>query len=54
MHAAQLGMKDFIVRAPKEYFQLEDDCFSIVDFHDMYRLLRRKELNVAQVTLFAM
>ena len=54
MRTAKLGMKDFIVRAPKEYFQLEDDCFFIVDFHDMYRLLRRKELDVAQVTLFAM
>ena len=39
--------------APKEYFQLEDDCFFTVDFHDMYRLQRRKDLDIAQVTLFA-
>ena len=54
MHAAQLGMKDFIVRAPKEYFHLEDDCFFTVDFHDMYRMLRCKDLDVAQVIFFAM
>ena len=53
MHAAKLGMKDFIVRAPKEYLHLEDDCFSTVDFHDMHRLLRCKDLDVTQVTLFA-
>ena len=28
MHAAKLGMKEFVVKAPKEYFHLEDDCFS--------------------------
>jgi len=54
MHAAKLGMKDFIVRAPKVYFYLVDDCLFTVDFHDMHRLLRRKDLDVAQVTLFAM
>ena len=53
MHDAKLGMKDFIVRAPKEYLHLEDDSFFTVDFHDMYRLLRRKDLDIAQVTLFA-
>jgi hypothetical protein len=30
-----------------------DAYFSIV-FHDMHRLLRRKDLDIAQVTLFAM
>ena len=54
MHDAKLGMKDFIVRAPKEYLHLEDDCFSTVDFHDMHRLLRCKDLDVAQVTLFVL
>ena len=54
MHAAKLGMKEFVVRAPKEYFHLEDDCFFTVDFHDMYRLLRHKDLDMAQVTLFSM
>ena len=54
MHAAKLGMKEFVVRVPKEYFHLEEDCFFPVEFHDMYRLLRCKDLDVAQITLFAM
>ena len=54
MYAAKLGMKEFIVRAPKEYFHLEDDCFFTIDFHDMYRMLRCKDLDVAQVIFFAM
>ena len=51
MHASKLGMKDSIVKAPKEYFHLEDDCFFTVEFHDKHRLLQHKDLNVAQVTL---
>ena len=54
MHASKLGMKEFVVKAPKEYFHLEEDCDFIVDFHDMHRLLRCKDLDVAQVTLFAL
>jgi hypothetical protein len=54
MHVVMLGMKQFIVRVPKEYFHLEDDTYLSVVFHDMHRLLRRKDLNVAQVTLFTM
>ena len=53
MHIAKLGMKEFVVRAPKEYFHLEDDCFFTIDFHDMHRLRRSKDLDIAQVTLFA-
>jgi hypothetical protein len=46
MHAAKLGMKEFVTRVPKECFHLEDDyVFSIV-FYDMNRLLRRKDLDV--------
>ena len=54
MHAAKLGMKNFTVRAPKEFFHLKDDCLFTVDFHNLHRLLWRKDLDVAQVTLFAM
>ena len=54
MHASKLGMKDSIVKAPKEYFHLEENCDFIVEFHDMHRMLRRKDLDVAQVTLFAL
>ena len=54
MHAAKLGMKNFTVRAPKEFFHLKDDCLFTVDFNNLHRLLWRKDLDVAQVTLFAM
>jgi hypothetical protein len=54
MNASKLGMKDFIARVPKEYFHLTEDCEFPVDFHDMQRMLRRKDLNVAQITLFSM
>ena len=54
MHVVKLGVKDIIVRAPKEYFHLEEDCDFVVEFHDMHRMLRRKDLDVAQVTLFAL
>ena len=53
MNASKLGMKYFVVRAPREYFHLEEDCFFTVDFHDMHRLLWHKDLFVTQVTLFA-
>jgi hypothetical protein len=54
MHVAKLGMKEFISRVPKEYLHFEDDCYFSIVFHNMHRLLRRKELNVTQLTLFAM
>ena len=54
MHAVKLGMKQFVMSVPKEYFHLEDDAYLSVVFHDMHRLLRRKNLDVAQVTLFTM
>jgi hypothetical protein len=54
MHEAKLGMKQFVVRVPKEYFHLEDDAYFSVVVHDMHRLLRCKDLDVAQVTLFTM
>jgi hypothetical protein len=54
MHAAKLGVKQFIVRVPKEYFHLEDDTYLFIVFHDMHGLLWRKYLDIAQVTLFTM
>jgi hypothetical protein len=47
-------MKELILRVPKEYFHLDEDAYFSVVFHSMHRLLRRKDLDVAQVTLFAM
>jgi hypothetical protein len=54
MEVAKAGLRDFIVKVPVDYFNLTDDQQIDVDFHDMHRLLRRKDLNVAQVTLFAL
>lgn len=53
MHAVKLGMKDFI-EGPKEYFHLENDCLFTIEFQDMHRLLRCKDLDMAQVTIFAL
>ena len=54
MHASKFGRKEFVVKAPKEYFHLEEDCDFIVEFHDMHRLLQRKDPDISQVTLFAL
>ena len=54
MEAAKVGLRDFVIKVPKEYFHLTNDAQVVVDFHDMHRLLQRKDLDVAQVTLFAL
>ena len=54
MEVAKVGLRSFIVKVSAEYFHLPDDAQVLVDFHDMHRLLRRKDLDLAQVTLFAL
>jgi hypothetical protein len=54
MHAAKLGMKEFVVRVPMEYFHLDEDAYFFVVFLDMHRLLWRKDLDVTHITLFSM
>jgi hypothetical protein len=51
MQARKLGMKEFIVRVPKEYFYLDKDVCCPNVFHDMCKLLRCKDHDIAQVTL---
>ena len=46
-------MKTFIVKVLGEYFHLPYDAQVIVDFYDMHRVLRHKDLNVGMVMLFA-
>jgi hypothetical protein len=36
-----------------EYFHTLTDAEVVIDFHDMHRLLRWKDLDIAQVTIFA-
>jgi uncharacterized membrane protein len=54
MEAAKVGLCSFVVKVPAEYFHLLDDAQVLVDFHDMHRVLWHKDLDVAQVTLFAL
>ena len=54
MEAAKVGLQTFVIKVLAEYFHTPMDGAVIVDFHDMYRLLQRKDLDVAQVALFAM
>jgi hypothetical protein len=54
VEAAKLGLENFIINILVEYFHIDEDGEVIVKFHDMYRLLRRKDLAIAQVTIFAL
>ena len=54
MVVVKVGVLSFIARILKEAFNLANDTKIIVDFHDMHRLLRCKDLDIAQVTLFAL
>ena len=54
MEATKVGLENFVIKIPTEYFHMPMDGEVIIDFHDMHRLLRRKDLDVAQVTLFAL
>jgi hypothetical protein len=53
MEVANVGLHSFVVKVAVEYFHLPADAQVIIDFHDMHRLLQCKDLNIAQVTLFA-
>ena len=55
MEAAKAGLHGFLVKVVAEYFHLPGNDVELpVDFHDMYRLLREQDLDIAQVTLFSM
>ena len=54
MEATKLGLHNFVIDIPTEYFHMPMDGVVVVDFHDMHRLLRRKDLDVSQVTIFAL
>jgi hypothetical protein len=51
---AKAGLHTFVIKIPAEYFHTPTDGEILIDFHGMYRLLWRKDLDVTQVTLFAM
>jgi hypothetical protein len=54
MVAAKASIHSFVLKVPAEVFKLAKDAQIVVDFHNIYRLLRRKDLSIAQVTLFAL
>jgi hypothetical protein len=39
MEVAKVGLENFIIKIPVEYFHMPTDGQVIVDFHNMYRLL---------------
>ena len=51
---AKVGLHSFVVKVLAENFHLPDDAQVLLDFHDMHRVMRCKNLDVAQVTLFAL
>jgi hypothetical protein len=54
MEAVKADLSSFITKIPAEYIHLPDNARLVVEFHDIYRLLRPNDLDVAQVTLFAL
>jgi hypothetical protein len=54
MEAAKVGFKDFLIKILGDLFHMEHDGAIVVDFHDKHRLLRRKDLDIQQVTMFSM
>jgi hypothetical protein len=54
MEASKAELHGFTVKVLAEYFHLTADAVLLVDFHDMYRLLREDDLDIAQVTFFSL
>jgi hypothetical protein len=54
MEAAKVGLKDFLIEIPGDLFHMVHDGAIVDDFHDMHRLLRFKDLDIQQVTMFAL
>jgi hypothetical protein len=54
MEAVKASLHNYVIKIPVVFFHTPTDGEVIIDFHNMHRLLRQKDLNVAQVTLFAM
>jgi hypothetical protein len=54
MYASELGIRSLVVKVKKELFHLDNDFYLTINFEDMHSVLRRKELDVAQVILYAM
>jgi hypothetical protein len=54
METAKAGLCSFVIHVSRKYFSFQSDGIVVVDFDDMHRLLRRKDLDLTQVTLFSL
>ena len=52
-HAVDRGVREFHFRVPKELFNLDFDISLPIGFDEMWRLLRRQDLDQSVVTLYA-
>lgn len=48
MVAAKASLLSFVVKVLAEAFKLAKDAQIVVDFHNIHRLLRRKDLGIAK------
>jgi hypothetical protein len=54
METVKAGLCSFVIHVSQKYFSFQSDGIVVVDFDDMHRLLRRKDLNLSHVTLFSL
>lgn len=54
MEVKKAGLHSFSVHVLKEALLLDDDIEIFIDFHNMHRLLRPKDLVISQVILFTL
>jgi hypothetical protein len=47
IEAAKAGLCSFGIHVPRKYLSFQSDDIVVVDFHDMHRLLRCKDLDLA-------
>jgi hypothetical protein len=54
MHACNTGLREIIVKLPKELLRTDEDYPFPISFDDMHLLLRRTNLDIYHITLCAM
>jgi hypothetical protein len=54
VEVAKARLNSFVINILADLFHMPMDGEVIVPFHDMHRLLRSKDLDVSQVTIFSM
>ena len=54
IYASEAGLRSLAIKVKKKLFHLDEDSYLTLTFEDMHALLRRKDLDVSIVTLYAM